>query len=339
MKTRVARNRFARPRAAALGMFAAALLPALASGCSSAPKGAGESYAVRNKAAEYSKLADQALGRGEYDTAVKIYREALDADSSIDDVAGAAGIHASLGRAYLAAGLAAQAEREFSLAVEYARIAGARPAAALATAGLGELLYAKGDKEGALARFEEALGLAAGDEAAQAVALHDAATAKAALGREAEAEADLAKAAAINRKLKRPTELASNHYVLASIRSKAGDLAGAMSAILAALDSDKKAENGPGIAQDLAAAASISLRAGDRQAAYDYWRRSFDTALAANRPESVRKALVALSGLASELGRGDDAARYADLLSRLDAAEAKPAPLAADGASGEPAAP
>jgi tetratricopeptide (TPR) repeat protein len=330
MNKRVARNSIARRRAAALSpVLAAGLLLALASGCSSAPKGAGESYAVRNKAAEYSKLADQALGRGEYDTAVKIYREALEADSSIDDVAGAAGIHASLGRAYLAAGLAAQAEKEFSSAIEYARISGARPAAALATAGLGELLYAKGDREGALARFEEALGLASGDEAAAAVALHDAATAKAALGREAEAEADLAKAAAINKKLKRPTELASNHYVLASIRSKAGDLAGAMSAILAALASDKKAENGPGIAQDLAAAASISARAGNKQEAYDYWTRSFDTALAANRPESVRKALVALSGLAAELGRAADAARYAELLSRLDAAEAAPSAQAA----------
>lgn len=325
MKARVARISFAGRRAALSVALGVALLSGLAVACSSAPKGAGESYAVRNKAAEYSKLADQALGRGEYDTAVKIYREALEADSSIDDVAGAAGIHASLGRAYLAAGLGAQAEREFSLAIEYARISGAKPAAALATAGLGELLYSKGDKEGALARFEEALGLASGDEAAAAVALHDAATAKAALGRAAEAEADLAKAAAINKKLKRPTELASNYYVLASIRGKAGDLAGAMTAILAALDWDKKAENGPGIAQDLAAAASLSLRAGKRQEAYDYWTRSFDTALAANRPEAVRKALVALSGLAGELGRDKDAARYAELLARLDAAEAAPA--------------
>jgi tetratricopeptide (TPR) repeat protein len=339
MKTTIARDGAGRRRAAASAALGAALLFALAAGCSSAPKGTGESYAVRNKAAEYSKLADQALGRGEYDTAVKIYREALEADSSIDNVAGAAGLHASLGRAYLAAGLGAQAEREFASAIEYARISGARSAAALATAGLGELLYSKGDREGALARFEEALGLASGDEAAAAVALHDAATAKAALGREAEAEADLAKAASINRKLKRPTELASNHYVLASIRSRAGDFPGAMTAILAALESDKKAENGPGIAQDLAAAASISLRAGKKQEAYDYWTRSFDTALAANRPESVRKALAALSGLAAELGRDNDAARYAELLARLDAAEAAPASPASDKAAGKTAAP
>lgn len=309
--------------------------------CSTAPKGSGESYAVRNKAADYSKLADQALGRGEYDSAVKIYREALEADSSIDNVAGAASVHASLGRAYLASGATAQAEREFFSALEYARIAGAKATAALATAGLGEILYSGGDKEAALAKFEEALALAAGDGASTAVALHDAATAKAALGRDVEAQADLAKAASINKSLKRPTELASNNYVLASIRAKTGDLPGALSAILAALDSDKKAENGPGIAQDLAAAASLSLRMGKKADAYDYWTRSFDTALAANRPESVRKALVALSGLAADLGRDKDATRYAELLARLDAAEAAPAPASPpEGkAAGKPATP
>lgn len=301
----------------------ALLALAFAAACSTSPKSKGVVFDTRNQAVEYAKLADGFFSRGEYDSAVQFYHQALDGNSRVDNVEGVARTRASLGRVYLASGDAERAAIEFDEALIYAQISEVRAAIALAKAGLGELAYVKGEHETALALFEEAIVLAADDAGVLAVALHDSATAQAALGRVPEAKANLERAQAINIKIKHWAELAANRYVLASILAKEGTLEQALAMVLSALEADRNAENGKGLASDLAAAASISRRLGKPQAAYAYWRRSFDTALASNDAGAVRKALGALIELAGELAIDKDVSKWAALLSKLDEAETK----------------
>lgn len=325
-------------RVASLAALLAAALAATA--CSSAPKSTGAVYAVRNKAAELAKLGDGFMGTGQYESARKYYDEALRASNSVDDLAGEAAALASMGRAYLVAGLVPEASSAFEASLERAVMAGAPAAQSAAKSGLGEALVAKGDWAGALAVFEEAAALAAPggkdpkDEAssrALAVAVHDGAVAKASLGRADEAMADLARAESLNAKGKRWTELAANRYVRASMLAGGNRLEEALVAALSALEADKTAENGRGIAGDLGAAGRICERLGRKEEAFGYWRRSFDTALAVDDAKAARAALEALVPLAESLGRAGDATRYATLLARLDEAEGK-ALAPADGA-------
>lgn len=311
---------------------ALALASALAilAACSSAPKSSGVVYEIKNKAAEYARLGDGFMATGQYDQALTYYGEALRSSASVDDLVGASSAQASMGRAYLSAGMLDEARAAFAASLESAVMSGSPVAQAVAKTCTGELLNLTGEREKALALFEEAAHLVAPggkvpveDSASKAfaVALHDSAVAKSALGRKAEALADLEKAKAINQKLKRWTELAANHYVHASILAGAGKLDEALATALAALAADKLAENGRGIAGDLAAAGSLAARLERKDEAFAYWKRSFDTALAVDDARAARAALVALVPLCGELGRDADRERYATLLEKLDEAK------------------
>ncbi len=293
---------------------------ALLAACSTAPKGY-DVFEARNAAAGDMKIGDGLMDRGDWGGAVEAYTRALRADSGIDYLEGIARSHASLGKAYLAAGEVDAAEKEFLDALDYGRLAASGPALSLASGGLGEVAWARGDKEGAAARFAEALDQAGKDEGALALALHQGARAKAGSGLGAEAKADLLKAAGLNEKAGRLVQAASNRYLLASILVAEGELEGALSQALLALAADKRVENGPGIAQDLGALGAISLRLGRKAEAWDYWRRSFDSSLAANLPRQVAKALAALRALGKDVGKEAEARHYGELLARLEALE------------------
>jgi tetratricopeptide (TPR) repeat protein len=320
---------------AALCVFILALSLAA---CSSAPRAPDAVYDTRNKAAELAKLGDGFMAKMQFSDALRYYEDALKAGSSVDDLASVAASHASMGRTYLAAGETEAALGEYEASLDYARLSGEVAARSRAQAGLGEVAFAKGDATAALSGFEEAVALASGPEAsavktqagkaanqkALAIALHDRGVAKASLDRRPEALVDLRSAEALNLKAKRWTELGANRYAMASTLAADGRFGEAMAAALGALDADKRAENARALPADLAAAASLSSKLGKDAEAWDYWRRSFDSAMAVGDPASVRKALTALVALAPGLNREAEGSRYATLLAKLDAAEASP---------------
>ncbi len=127
----------------------------------------------------------------------------------------------------------------------------------------------------------------------------------------------------MNLKAKRWTELGTNRYALASALSGEGRAADALAAALGALDADKRAENARAVPGDLAAAAVLCAKLGKTADAWDYWRRSFDSAMSVDDPSAVRKALGALVSLAPELKKDAEGAHYAALLAKLDQAEGK----------------
>ena len=88
-------------------------------------------------------------------------------------------------------------------------------------------------------------------------------------------------------------------------------------------DNQVRAENARAVPGDLAAAASLSSKLGQDAEAWDYWRRSFDSALSADDAAAVRKALVALVAAAPKLKKESDGSRFAALLAKLDEAEGK----------------
>jgi len=307
-------------------LLAAALAASLAA-CSSAPSGGGAVFDVRNKAAEFSKLGDGFMVTGQYDSALGYYDQALRSSRSVDDLEGIAAAQASIGRAYAAAGMGDEARSALEAALEAALASGSAAAEAAALSGKGELLYAAGEPAEALGLFERAVSRVApgGKEPkeaaagkAYAVALHDQGVALIALGRVAEARAALEKAQALNAKARRWVELAADRYVLASALAGELRLDEALATALGALEADKNAENGRGIAGDLAAAGKLCERLGRDEEALGYWKRSFDTAVAADEAAVARAALEALIPLAGKLGRQDDSTRYAALLAKLD---------------------
>ncbi|HUX36780.1 MAG TPA: hypothetical protein VMV44_02640 [Rectinemataceae bacterium] len=313
------------PMGASLALLAACAALALATGlasCSSAPKVPDEVFDTRNKAADYLKLADNLVRQGQYDSAEKFYRQAMDADSSVDWLSGTAIAHHSLGRLRLLEGDLSGAEGEFSKAADYARLAGnatdASLAASLAAAGLGEVSFRRGDRVAALSHFEDALRLAGSDERALAVALHDRAGAEHQGGDEGAALADLDRAEAINLRLKRWSELASNEYLRSIILDKRGDLSGAIRLGGEALVNDRKSENSYGIAGDLAWLAELSTKATRADDAYWYWRRSFDTALGANLAGPTLRAVDGILSALDAAGRSAEAADWKAMRGKLE---------------------
>jgi len=291
---------------------------ALLASCSSAPKRPPEVFEKRNQAADFVKLADSLVRQGQYDSALKYYRQALDANSSVDALDGVSAAHSSLGRLWAAWGDLETAGREFGLAADYARLSGSGKAASLAATGRGELAFRRGDAATALGFFDEALKAAGTDEGLRAIALHDRAGALYALGRAAEARTDLEASSTLNTKLKRWSEIGANRYLLASFLVKEDKLPEALAAAEEALLNDKKAENSPGVANDLLLLADLSTRLGKQEEAWWYWRRAFDAALGANLAPLARRAAAGLVAQAPLSGRDSELAYWKDALGKLE---------------------
>ena len=269
-------NRMNTSRAAVRAALLAAVLMAggLTTPSSSTPRKAAAVVTAKNDAAEFSRLGDGFLASGQYASALQYYGEALDSNLSVDNVEGAIASRGSIGRVYLAMTSFDDARREFTDALEDARALGKPSLVALCLSNAGELTYAEGVSQGSAASaatttaaaaaadllFAEAEPLAAGDEAVAAVVAHNRGIAAMARGELVAAEAYILKSAAANEIARRWVELGSNRYALASIANARGNLPAALDWARKALESDKAAENSPGIGADLEALARLSRK-------------------------------------------------------------------------------
>jgi len=295
-----------------------AALAVFCASCSSTPKGSRDVVVKKNEAADYAKLADSFFFAGQYLSALQFYGEALDGNLSVDYVEGAIMARSSLGRVYLTMGRMDDASREFGDALEDARVFGKSSLLALCLSNLGELYFAQDRIDEAEELFSAAEPLAVGDNATVALVAHNRGMVAKAKGDLELAETLILMAAAANEKAARWAELGSNRYMLASIANAQGDIPGAMALAEKALAADKAAENVPGIGADLQALAKLRRRNGEPELAFDLYRRAFGVWVGFDRVEEARICLEALGELALELGKDEYAARYAELLGRLD---------------------
>lgn len=296
-------------RAAALA--GAVMLTLLLASCSSAPKRPPEELARKNEAAQYAKLADDFYFKGQYLQALSFYGEALDAHLSVDNVEGAVLSRNSLGRAFLALGRLSDAEREFADALRDARAFGKPTLVAQSLSNLGELLYARGEREAAGAAFGEAEPLVAASNPLAAVIAHNRGVLALAMGEFDQAQAYLSRAEVANERAKRWAALGTNRYVLASLANARGDAAGALNWAKKALEADKRGENSLGIGADLEALAQLSRKAGEAEAALDYYRRALGLWVSLGRDADALRCAKALAELAEGLGEEALARRYA----------------------------
>lgn len=299
------------PRSLGAARAAALTLALVMASCSSAPKRPAEELARKNEAAQYAKLADDFFFKGQYLQALSFYGEALDAHLSVDNVEGAVLTRNSLGRAFLALGRSADAEREFADALRDARAFGKPALVAQSLSNLGELLYARGERDSAGAAFAEAEPLVAASDPLSAVIAHNRGVLALAMGEFDQAQAYLSRAEAANERAKRWAALGTNRYVLASLANARGDAAGALSWAKKALEADKRGENSLGIGADLEALAQLSRKAGEAEAAFDYYRRALGLWLSLGRDADARRCAKALAELAEGLGEEALARRYA----------------------------
>jgi len=296
---------------------AAIIAVALASACSSMPKRPSEVVAIKNEAAEYSRLADGFLAAGHYASALQYYGEALTSNLSVDNIEGSIIARSSLGRVYLAMRQFNDAERELGDSLEDARAFGKPALVALCLSNLGELRYAGSDKEAADRLFAEAEPLAVGNEAVVALVAHNRGVVAMARGDYAAATVFLNKSAAMNERARRLRELGSDRYVLAAVANAQGDLAGALVWAGKALAADKAAENAPGIGADLEALAQLHRKDGHGELAFDLYRRAFGVWLSLNREPDGERCLAALIDIATSLGKESYIARYQALLDKI----------------------
>jgi len=298
-----------------------AVVAALSFSCSSAPKKQDELFDQRNRAAELARFGNDFYRRGDLDQALRVFTLALAYNAVADDRPGLVESYNSIGKVHLARSANEEASRHFAQALRIAQGLGDGALVAKSQNNLGEAAFARGEFAASLELFGQALSARGLADTDRAVVLHNEGSALRRLGRAAEAEPPFREALAINVREKVWTEAASNYYMLASLESERGQLARARELAGQALESDRKVENGKGIAKDYVALGRIAGRSGDAEGALDFFERAvlvYRSVIVVDSKADVRQGLEEAALQAAEtaerLGRADVARGYRELL-------------------------
>ncbi len=302
------------------------ILATLLGACSTAPKNKSDEVAARkNRAAEYTASGNAYYGQAQYAEALSFFNLALADNIAIDNEGGVARSYNSIGKVLMATGDLGRAEESFRQALALARRLEDPSLVSQSANNLGEVYLEREDAPEALRLFEEALAAAgpmapraaAAASAESAVILHNIGSAQKKLGRLDQALDYLNRALAINGELKRHAEMASNHYMIASVLSKKGEFDAARAQAESALRLDKQVENSPGIARDLLALGLISARAGRSTDQYEYLRKSWLIYQTLGLQRDEQAVLTDLADVAERLGKTAEAASYRQRLGEL----------------------
>ncbi len=318
-------------------LFAAALAAAAALAffsCSSAPPRSDTVTDVKQQASDDEVSGETYFRQGRYDLALQFFSNALSSNTSVDNATGIVRCSISIGQVYLATGRTDEAFDMFIKAREKARGLSV-PLFIDASISLGELYLRKDEPQKALSVFQDALsaggsaapgsGTAGASQAAgkgpltterTGVLYHNIGAAYKGTGDLARALDWLGKALQNDLANKHFLEAAADYYMIASVYSKQGDYAAAERNAQAALDTDKKIENSPGIAQDLRALGLIARKKGDTAGAYDFFQRSYLVFSTLGMKAEMKKSLGELAEVADSLGRTDEARKYRAMLAQ-----------------------
>ena len=279
------------------------LLVMFFSGCSSAPKRAAEIFTDRDTAQSQLNLANKTANRGRYNEALAILEEARRLAVSADDPSLRIKTSISRGNLMLSLGHEAQAFAEWENAAAEGDASAETALAALARicairAKL--LLMANGQTGAAASEGEgqaEQLKIQLGEEML-AVRADDFSTASGyvtlglaekQLGRWAEAESAVRRALDVHEKNRSLEDAAYDWFLIASIRSVAGNLDSALEALRTAISFDRRAENSFGLASSWQAMGDVYQKAGRNEESKTAWRRASEIYHAMGLGDRARK--------------------------------------------------
>ena len=261
--------------------------------CSSAPEPTGEIYVDRSDAVVQMNSANQAASRGQYDAALDIMKEAKRLAVSSDDPYLRVRTSIGLGDILFSMGDYDNAFEEWEKADKEGDASGEPVLAALARvyairAKL--VMFTNGmrtdvDAEVLKVQLNSEMAIVKDDEINNAIANITLGLAEKALGRWAEAESAVKKALAIHEGNHRLEDAAYDWFLIASIRSVAGDYNGALEALREAISLDRRTENGFGLASSWEAMGDVNDKVGRAEDAQAAWSRAAEIYRAIGLPD------------------------------------------------------
>jgi tetratricopeptide (TPR) repeat protein len=253
------------------------------SACSSAPARTGEVFTGRDTAVKQLNLANQYFNRGHYGDALLALEEARRLAVSADDPSLRVKTSISRGNFLFALGREEEAFQEWERANAEGCASGDTVLAALARiysfrAGL--MLLAEdapaGEAEDLKARLNRELVWVRSDPLATAAYNVTLGLAEKQLGRWDEAERALRTALDTHEKNFMLEDVAYDWFLIASVRSVAGNYDAALEALETAIRYDRQVENGYGLASSWRALGEVYLRAGKVEEARSAFSRAIE---------------------------------------------------------------
>jgi len=253
------------------------------SGCSSAPKKATEVFTDRNTAIKQLNLANTTANRGRYEEALSILEEARKLALSTDDPPLRLKTSISRGNFLFALGLNPEAFAEWESASNEGDSSGQPVLAALARIYSIRAKIVLLDADAGAANAQELkdqlnreMTAVRSDNNATAVGNVTLGFAEKQMGRWADAESAVRKALSYHENELLLEDAAYDWFLIASIRSMAGNYDASLTALRTAISFDRRAENGFGLASSWQAMGDVFSKAGRGSEAASAWRRSAD---------------------------------------------------------------
>jgi tetratricopeptide (TPR) repeat protein len=259
-------------------VFFTALL--LNAACSTVPKRPAEIVKLRTMAESQLDLANKEADRGNYETALVLLDEARRIAVSVDDPSLRIRTGLSRGNVFFSLGRTEDASGAWEAAFSEAETTGRRDLSALCRihTARGRLLSASPQDAGAALAVREEVGREMGfiksDAYYTAFGWIVAGLADKGLGRYDDAENSVKKALDIHEKGRYIEQAAYDWFLIASIRSVAGQYAGAQKALESAIAMDRRVENSYGLAADWRALGDVFKKSGNAAEAGTAYRRS-----------------------------------------------------------------
>ncbi|MCL2070461.1 MAG: tetratricopeptide repeat protein [Treponema sp.] len=262
--------------------------------CSSAPPRSADVYSNRNLAIRQLDLANHNASRGQYDAAMVFLEEARRLALSTDDPSLRVRTSISRGSILFASGRQAEAFREWEAARLEATASGEPLLAALARINAIRASVILLDDEpdanavaAAAAEYRNQLNreinIVRSDPSASAAAYLALGLAEKQLGRFADAESAVRRSADLYERNLSLENAAYGWYIIASIRSVAGNYEQALEALRRSINLDRRTENGYGLAASWQAMGDVYQRAGQTEESQAAYRRAAEISRAIGR--------------------------------------------------------
>ena len=259
------------------------LLSFLLFSCSSAPRPVPDIYTIRNMAVQQLNVANQTASRGLFEDALIIVEDARNLAISADDPSLRIQTTISRGNILFAMGREAPAFQDWETAAAEADASGESVLAAQARINIirASLILLSNDETAEAgsaaehrASLERLLPAVRQDPNANALWNLTLGLAERQLGSWTEAESSVRRALDIYERNSNLEDAAYAWFVIASIRSLAGNYNAALEALTTSINIDRRVENGYGLASSWQAMGDVYQKAGRTEEARAAWHRA-----------------------------------------------------------------